>query len=265
VERKQLYFLTMYTFTFAKSFTTQEVLATTVILLTTGLFTAYWFIAQSASLKAWFYNQHPFDIASRKHIFFTKYMGFFLLGVIPVILLMSFFNVTLPNVGLTWYANTSWFTIGWTIVLSVLVIPLAYQSAKKPANLLNYPQIRAKNWTKKTFYVNLFGWAIYLFGYELLFRGVLLFLLVDAVGVPIAISINVMMYAISHIPKGLSETIGAIPLGLVLCVLSLLSGTIWIAFFVHIALSFTNSLTALAHHPEITYVNWKKKATNAHD
>ena len=69
------------------------------------------------------------------------------------------------------------------------------------------------------------------------------------------------MYAISHIPKGLSETIGSIPLGLVLCVLSLLSGTIWIAFFVHIALSFTNSLTALAHHPEIKYDHWQRKKT----
>lgn len=251
----------MYTFTFAKSFTVQELLVTTVILLTTVSFTSYWFISQSAKLKAWFYNQHEFDIASRKHIFFTKYMGFFLLGAIPLVLLMSLFNITLPNVGLTWYANTSWFSIGWIFLLSIVVIPMAYQSAKKPSNLLNYPQIRAKNWSRKTFYINLIGWAIYLFGYELLFRGILLFLLVDAVGVPIAIAINVMMYAISHIPKGLSETIGSIPLGLVLCILSLLSGTIWIAFFVHIALSFTNSLTALAHHPEIKYDHWKSKKT----
>jgi hypothetical protein len=47
----------------------------------------------------------------------------------------------------------------------------------------------------------------------------------------------------------------------VLCILTLKSGTIWIAFFVHIALSFTNSLTALAHHPEITYIHWQKKSS----
>jgi membrane protease YdiL (CAAX protease family) len=89
----------------------------------------------------------------------------------------------------------------------------------------------------------------------------LLFLLVDTLGVVAAIAINVMMYAISHVPKGLSETLGAIPLGLVLCILTLKSGTIWIAFFVHIALSFTNSLTALAHHPEITYIHWQVKSS----
>ena len=101
--------------------------------------------------------------------------------------------------------------------------------------------------------LNLLGWAIYLFGYEFLFRGILLFPLAETVGVWPAIAVNIALYSATHIPKGLDETLGAIPLGLVLCWLTLASGTIWIAFLVHVAMAWTNSLTALKHHPDIHY------------
>jgi len=241
-------------------FSYQEIFDSTVILIGTVAFIVYWFLAQSTGIKNRFYRQHEFDVAARKHIFFTKYMGFLILGLFPLILVVLLFGTSLPEVGLTWYKETTWFSLFWIVILSIAVVPLAYRSAKKPENLLNYPQIRAKHWTNKTFVINLFGWTIYLFAYELLFRGILLFLLVDSLGVMVAIAINVLIYAVSHVPKGLSETLGAIPLGLVLCILTLQSGTIWIAFFVHIALSFTNSLTALAYHPEITYIHWNKKS-----
>jgi membrane protease YdiL (CAAX protease family) len=148
-----------------------------------------------------------------------------------------------------------------TLGLSVILIPLAAFSAKKPKNLVNYPQIRAKTWNNKTFRLNLFGWAIYLFGYELLFRGILLFPLVEAYGVWLAIAVNVALYSATHIPKGLDETIGAAPLGFLLCLLTLMAGNIWIAFLVHVAMAWTNSLTALKHHPEIHYSKWQKNAS----
>lgn len=242
-----------------------EIITCSVLLLGTIVFIAYWFIAQSERLKNWFYKKWEFDIASRKHIFFTKYIGLILLGIIPLCFVTCVLGLQFDEVGLSINPETTQFSIVWILVLSVLVIPLAYFSAKQPKNLVNYPQIRAKKWTRKTFYINLIGWAVYLLGYELLFRGVFLFPLVDQLGIAVAVSINVLFYAISHVPKGLSETIGAIPLGFVLCVLTIMSGTIWIAFFVHISLSFTNSLTALAHHPEITYGPWTKKTKGTND
>ena len=98
---------------------------------------------------------------------------------------------------------------------------------------------------------NALGWTIYLFGYEILFRGILLFPLVTEFGVWQAIAVNVALYSATHIPKGLDETIGAIPLGIVLSLLTLQTGTIWIAFLVHVTMALTNSFTALKHHPEM--------------
>ncbi len=228
-------------------------------ILSLVFFIIYWFTANSKKIKDRFYSSNSFDVASVKHIFFTKYFGFFSMGVAPIIICLIFLpDYSITDYGLTFIPQTTFFSIVWIIGLCALVIPLVYLSAKKPRNLVNYPQIRAKIWTKKTVFINAFGWAIYLFGYEFLFRGVLLFPLVDSIGVWPAIAVNIALYSATHIPKGLDETVGAIPLGLVLCLLTLASGTIWIAFLVHVAMAWTNSFTALKFHPEINYIKIKK-------
>ncbi|MEZ5021390.1 MAG: CPBP family intramembrane glutamic endopeptidase [Bacteroidales bacterium] len=63
----------------------------------------------------------------------------------------------------------------------------------------------------------------------MLFRGVLLFGLAKPLGPVVATAVNVILYSAAHIPKGKGETLGAIPFGMVLCILTLVSGTIWIA------------------------------------
>ena len=221
-------------------------------------FVIYWFTAQSEKIKQRFYKKYDFDTASTKHIFFTKYFGFISMGIAPTIIcLIMIPELTLADYGLSIIPETTFFTTAWTLGLSALVIPLAYFSAKNPKNLVNYPQIRTKEWTKKTLFINLLGWALYLFGYEFLFRGTLLIPLVEPLGLWTAIAINIALYSATHIPKGLDETLGAIPLGLVLCLLTVASGTIWIAFIVHVAMAWTNSLTALKFNPDINYINQK--------
>ena len=178
--------------------------------------------------------------------------GFISMGILPAIFCLVFFSkLTLADLGLTFIYKTAQFSIFWILGLSVLIIPLVYFSAKKPKNLVNYPQIRAKVWTKKMVFINALGWFLYLFGYEFLFRGILLIPLIEPLGMWPAIAINIALYSATHIPKGLDETIGAIPLGFVLCLLTISSGTIWIAFIVHVVMAWTNTFTALKFHPEM--------------
>jgi membrane protease YdiL (CAAX protease family) len=229
------------------------------IMLALVFFSAYWFISKSEKIKAWFINNNDSDQASVNQITFNRITGFVSMGVFPLLVCLIFLpEYTISGYGLTVIPETTSFSLFWIVVLSALVIPTAYISAKKPANLVNYPQIRAKTWTKKTVLINAIGWALYLLGYELLFRGVLLFPLADSLGVWPAIAINIALYSATHIPKGLAETIGAAPLGLVLCVLTLSSGTLWIAFFVHLAMALSNSFTALKFHPDMTYISSAK-------
>ena len=224
------------------------------ILSTLVFFSIYWFTSKSKKIKAIFFNKYDHDQASLKHIFFTKYFGFFSMGIFPTIICLFFLpDITLEKLGLTFINETSLFSLLWILGLSVLIIPLVYFSAKKPKNLLNYPQIRAKVWTKKMLFINALGWFLYLFGYEFLFRGVLLIPLIEPLGMWPAIAINISLYSATHIPKGLDETIGAIPLGFILCLLTISSGTIWIAFIVHVVMAWTNTFTALKFHPEMQF------------
>lgn len=222
------------------------------LLLTLVFFSIYWFTSKSEKIKKRFYDKYDHDQASLKHIFFTKYFGFISMGILPTILCLVFLpKLTLADLGLTFIYKTAQFSIFWILGLSVLIIPLVYFSAKKPKNLVNYPQIRAKVWTKKMVFINALGWFLYLFGYEFLFRGILLIPLIEPLGMWPAIAINIALYSATHIPKGLDETIGAIPLGFVLCLLTISSGTIWIAFIVHVVMAWTNTFTALKFHPEM--------------
>jgi membrane protease YdiL (CAAX protease family) len=225
-------------------------------------FICFWFISKSEPIKGFYFKKYTHDIAWLKFIYMTKWVGFISMGLLPLLILL-FIN---PNRGLGYYglnlrSDTLMFNLIVTIGMAAFLIPLVAYSARKPKNLVNYPQIRAKNWESKTFWLNLFGWAVYLLGYELLFRGLLLFPLVDAYGIWLAIAVNVALYSATHIPKGLDETLGAAPLGFVLCLLTLMAGNIWIAFLVHVAMAWTNSLTALKHHPEIHYYKWQKNVS----
>ncbi len=227
------------------------------ILVSLIFFIVYWFTAQSPVVKKYFYDKYEFDQAAFKHIFFTKIFGFVSMGIIPIAICWLFIDeIPFANYGLTFIPETSMFSLAWIVGLSILVIPLVHFSAKKEKNLVNYPQTRSKVWTKKMVRTTALGWFLYLFGYEFLFRGVLLIPLADpefGIGVWPAIAVNIALYSATHIPKGLDETIGAIPLGLVLCLLTLASGTIWIAFLVHVAMAWTNFFTALKHNPETNY------------
>ena len=101
---------------------------------------------------------------------------------------------------------------------------------------------------------NTLGWSAYLLGYEFLFRGILLFPLVDALGVWPAIAINTAMYSATHIPKGMDEAIGAAPLGIVLCLITLMTGTLWVAIIVHILMALANSFSSVYHNPNMKFI-----------
>jgi membrane protease YdiL (CAAX protease family) len=227
------------------------------IVVSLVFFIMYWFTAQSPKIKKYFFDKYEFDQAALNHIFFTKIFGFVVMGIIPVMICVIFLDIPFAKYGLTIIPETTMYSLAWIVGLSVLVIPLVHFSAKKAKNLVNYPQVRSKVWTRKMVIKNATGWFLYLFGYEFLFRGVLLIPLVHpefGIGIWAAIAVNIALYSATHIPKGLDETIGAIPLGLVLCLLTLASGTIWIAFIVHVAMAWTNFFTALKFNPETNYV-----------
>lgn len=78
----------------------------------------------------------------------------------------------------------------------------------------------------------------FLFFYELFFRGILLHSSLIFTNLFGAIFINLILYTLIHSFNSRKEIIGCIPFGIVLCLCSYYSGSIWPAFLIHATLSF---------------------------
>jgi len=233
------------------------------VLLTIFFFSFYWFISQSDRIRRKFYDNNDPDEATVNHNSFNRIAGFVLMGIFPLsICLILLPGYTIADFGLKFRTDNFAFIALSVLLLSIIMIPIVSGAAKRPQILANHPQIRARIWTRKTAVIDALTWALYLLGYETLFRGVLLFPLAEALGVWAAIAINIALYSAAHIPHGKAETIAAVPFGLVLCILTLYSGTIWIAFLAHLVNALTVSFSALKYNPEMKYIGTWRKATN---
>jgi len=121
----------------------------------------------------------------------------------------------------------------YTLILATILIPLGAQNAKGKEHLAMYPQVRMVKWNLREYTTNILSWGLYLLGYEFLFRGILFLGLLPFVGVYPAVFINTILYAGAHLYKGKKETLGSIPLGIILCLITAQTQTIWTAFAVH--------------------------------
>jgi membrane protease YdiL (CAAX protease family) len=210
-------------------------------------FIAYHFIAESRKIQA----SDSEEIGIQK-IFFKRWTGVVCLGVLPAIVTLTFTEYSLIDLGLG-FQNFGTSVI-WILGLSSVAVLVNSINSIKQDNLAMYPEVRAKNWSKALVFNSAFTWTAYLFAYEFLFRGILWFCTAPVIGFIPAIVLNCAFYALVHVPKGKKETIGAIPLGIILCILTDLTGTFWIAFVVHIALALSNEWFSLKHHPEMKII-----------
>lgn len=219
-------------------------------LVTVG-FIIFWFLSESAKLKSKIFSRYGTEKAKVNWVLFQKYTGVIFLGVLPLLLSLIFLPYSLSDYGLR-FQNTL-VSLLWICGLSVIIIPLNISAAKRPQNLAMYPMIRVKEWDIKLVLTNALATISYLLAYELLFRGILLMVCTITLGVWPAIAINVALYAAVHLPKGAAETIGAIPFGLLICYITLATGTIWVAVVVHVILSISNDYLAVHYHPDMYF------------
>lgn len=227
--------------------------STLALLLFTLGFSAYHFLSLSPRLKEYFTQKYGAEKGHTRHVFFQRYLGMLSIGLIPALVMwlclgkgLTAYGVTLENIDTSLY---------WILGLGTPILIISYFKTQSPGNLASYPMIREKEWGRKLVFQNAISWIGYLVGYELMFRGILLFGLVPLLGVWPAIAVNAALYALAHIPKNVGETLGAIPLGIFFCLLTLHTGTVWIAMFVHFIIALSNSFFSLRAHPEMKFIS----------
>lgn len=222
-----------------------------VLALVTVGFIIFWFLSESSQLKNKIFKQYQEDKAKVNWVLFQKYTGVIFLGLLPLALSFTFLPYSWQDYGLGF--QNAFDSFLWICGLSAIILPLNINAAKRPQNLAMYPMIRVHKWSTKLVIVNAMATISYLFAYELLFRGILLMVSTTVLGVWPAIAINVALYSTVHLPKGPAETIGAIPFGLLICYITLTTGTIWVAVVVHVVLSLSNDYLAVHYHPDMYY------------
>lgn len=211
----------------------------------------YWVIAQSKGLEARFKKTYGEADYSRPWVLFCRLIGFVLMGVSSLLVILFVFDKSPTEFGIN--LDFSGKTLMYSGILIAILVPINLLTAGKPANLAMYPQIRVKKWSKMTIVQSTLGWLMYLLGYEILYRGILLYSTL-IFGIWPAIAINTCVYSVAHIHKGPGETFGAIPFGIVICLITLQTGSITTAVIAHMALAMSNEWVALRAQPDMKVI-----------
>ena len=213
------------------------------ILIITISFLLYHFISGNNTLKTYMLQCFGDEQGQICSVIFNRLLGGFLFA------LTVLFNMiySLPTSGIS--INFKYKPLLFLLVLLPFLVNMF--AAKSASNLAMYPQIRAKVWSKNLILISAISWMTYLLGYEIMFRGVLFYNCLNEMSLFSAIIINISLYSLVHIPKGLNETIGALPMGIVLCLLTWVTGSFWAAFVLHSLLALTNEWFSLKYHSEM--------------
>jgi membrane protease YdiL (CAAX protease family) len=216
-------------------------------------FIAYYFVMSSDKLGLRVRQRYGEADGQAYWIIFGRIWGGLCLGVPSLLIPVLLLGKSPGDYGMGFSMNAEAWTI--TAILCPVLVFMNILRAGKPGNLEHYPQIRKQEWDIYTFGGSSLGWIVYLLGYELCFRGFLLFGCAEAFGAWPAIAINASIYSFAHFFKGIGETVGAIPFGVVISVISLFTGNFMVAFLVHCSLALSNQTVAFLAHPEM---KWKR-------
>jgi membrane protease YdiL (CAAX protease family) len=180
-----------------------------------------------------------------------KSSGFLILGVIPGLLYYLFFNKDFEKFGFsTEHFNENIYVI-FVLVGAITTILFLNQKINK---LNNTVQIKLAEWNLLLFFVNAFGWIIYLSAYEFLFRGILLFECYHSFGFWPAVAINVTIYSAIHMVNGKAQAIGALIFGGIACYLTLSVGSLLIPILMHVSLSIISDYFSIRYNVGLNFI-----------
>ena len=192
-----------------------------------------------------------------KSFLVQKFSGVLLLGVIPFYYLydrddsLPFYMFVAPD-------NLQ-SVFNYCLLVGIVFIGISSVVSVKEENCIVYPQIRDKEWTLATAAASFVGWVSYLFAYEFLFRGYLLMSCVKELDLMGSIFINAGLYALAHFDKGRKEIVGSFVVGIVLCIITIKTGSIWVSIFSHITIALSNEYFSFKANPETSFSFFKSK------
>jgi len=236
------------------SFFTDEknILAVSSIIAIITLFSVYYYLAERKVLMRFVRRRNPAHLSQHTLEFISeKITGILLTGVAPLLLFLS---VMRHGAAASGSPASEIKNLQFLIcILPPVAIILSFFSSKNRKLWKESPQLREKNWNIRHLFLSAVLWIIYILGYEFFFRGVLWFTCYEAFGFPVSLAINIILYSVVHIPKGVFLVIGSVPFGIIVCCTSYLSGSFLPAFLIHASMAVTTEISAEYHNPEFRF------------
>jgi membrane protease YdiL (CAAX protease family) len=144
-------------------------------------------------------------------------------------------------------------TLLYPLVCAAAILPVLVWAARSSALQEQYPEIRSEHFTKALATKSAGSWAVYLLGYELYFRGFLLFYLAQAFGVWPALALTTALYTFVHLPKRAAETVSCLLMGFVFGALAIETGGFLAPFLLHWLIAVTSENAAARANPSIRF------------
>jgi membrane protease YdiL (CAAX protease family) len=221
----------------------------TALALMLGGFLCWYYLSHSPWLRQRLERRYGADWGQAYQVVVRRILGLVFYGILPAAVLLATQPYRGADYGLAFPFSAE--AAYWAVGLSLVLAALASYAARKPESWVSYPEIRMAEWRRRTLILSMASWGGYMIGYEFAFRGYLLFAGVRAFGVWPAIAISTVIYSLVHVLKNRQEALGAIPLGILLCVITLRTGSIVVPVVVHSIMAFANNWFSLKYHPEM--------------
>jgi membrane protease YdiL (CAAX protease family) len=233
-------------------FQNEKLLAVFAILSILILFFLYYYLT-SKRIFSNFFLKILSDSVSEENLKFVsdKVAGIIFTGIIPYFIFILIFKILPADAGFTAGRIYQIKLILAGLILVTLFV--SFLSSKNQKIQDRSPELRIKTWHPGRLLLSSACWMVYIFGYEFFFRGILWFLCYSAFGFWPALAVNILLYSLVHIPKGRFIAIGAIPLGIIFCILSYTSGSFFPAFLIHATMAISAEIFSVFNNPEFKF------------
>ena len=171
----------------------------------------------------------------------------------PVAVLMSVIH-TAPS-GWGFVPDLSLRALAWVALPAAVLVPVLFFAARAPAVWADTPRMRITTWGPRTFGINAATWAVYLVGYEYLFRGFTVLFLAEHLGAAPAIAIGTGLYAFQHLPRGAGECLGSAIMGVLFGLMTVDTGSMASAWALHMIIAMCGERFAIHHNPAL---HWRR-------
>jgi len=127
----------------------------------------------------------------------------------------------------------------------LVMLPLVYLAARQPSFQRTYPYFDPARYGMTFFWLGLAARLIFMFAWEFLFRGYLLFGFGRTVGLPAAIAIQTIPFVVMHFGKPSLETYGSIIAAVVLGIIAMRAKSFLPCAILHFSVAATLDLVAV--------------------